>query len=578
MSRKRVHHWFFQTGLGLVVALGLMWAGTALALQAQGDITTSTTWGEDVELTGVVSVKAPAVLTVLPGVTVYGNPQTALIIEQGAKIMAIGTPEEPIVFTSNKPAGSRARGDWGGISINGYAPINNAGGSCPDNPQTAVGEAGMGVYGGCNSHDNSGTLRYVRIEYGGYRMDGENEWNALTLQGVGDETIIEYVQCDQNDDDGIEFFGGTVDVRNILNSRCADDHFDWTNGFTGKAQFIVAHKADDDGDRGIEGDNLKADNSAQPVSNPTIYNMTLVGNKNIPDGGGEGIVFRRGTGITLKNSIVTGFQKAAVDIDNEATFAGISSGDLVIDNCIFYDNLDGAEFNADEGDEPDFTPSTTTQNFVMNTMQHNRTVNPELNSISIQSPDLRPDMFSPAFAGAAAVPADGFFVENADFIGAFDSEYDWTKGWTTFGSALATMPVPSSFLEYWYHPQHYPYTSANPELARPISFGFMERGKLDFRIGLHAFAAPMDIYIGFMLPDGSIYTFDENLQGHGVADMQPWRRSQTHSVYENLLSASGISWSHGFYAGFVLAVPAGTNVAAMSIDTPGYFWGFLTTI
>jgi len=524
MSRKRVHHWFFQTGLGLVVALALMWAGTALALQAQGDITTSTTWGEDVELTGVVSVKAPAVLTVLPGVTVYGNPQTALIIEQGAKIMAIGTPEEPIVFTSNKPVGSRARGDWGGISINGYAPINNAGGSCPDNPQTAVGEAGMGVYGGCNSHDNSGILRYVRIEYGGYRMDGENEWNALTLQGVGDETIIEYVQCDMNDDDGIEFFGGTVDVRNILNSRCADDHFDWTNGFAGKAQFIVAHKADDDGDRGIEGDNLKANNSAQPMSSPTVYNMTLAGNKNIPDGGGEGVLLRRGTGITLKNSIITGFQKAAVDIDNEATFAGINS------------------------------------------------------SISIHNPDLRPDMFSPAFAGAAAVPADGFFVENADFIGAFDSEYDWTKGWSTFGGALATMPVPSSFLEYWYHPQHYPYTSANPELARPISFGFMERGELDFRIGLHAFAAPMDIYIGFMLPDGSICTIDENLQGHGVADMQPWRRSQTHSVYENLLSASGISWSHGFYAGFVLAVPAGTNVAAMSIDTPGYFWGFLTTI
>ncbi|HID29622.1 MAG TPA: hypothetical protein EYP19_06400, partial [Desulfobacterales bacterium] len=322
MYRRRVYQRFFQVCLGFVAALGLMWAGTALALQAQGDITTNTTWGEDVELIGVVSVKAPAVLTVNPGVTVYGNPQTALIIEQGAKIMAVGTPEEPIVFTSNKPAGSRARGDWGGISINGYAPINNAGGSCPDNPQTAIGEAGMGVYGGCDSDDNSGILRYVRIEYGGYRMDGENEWNALTLQGVGDETIIEYVQCDMNDDDGIEFFGGTVDVRNILNSRCADDQFDWTNGFVGRAQFIVAHKADDDGDRGIEADNLADNNIAQPVSNPTIYNMTLVGNENIPDGGGEGVVLRRGTGITLKNSIVTGFQKAAVDIDNEATFAG----------------------------------------------------------------------------------------------------------------------------------------------------------------------------------------------------------------------------------------------------------------
>jgi hypothetical protein len=290
------------------------------------------------------------------------------------------------------------------------------------------------------------------------------------------------------------------------------------------------------------------------------------------------VVLRRGTGITLKNSIVTGFQKAAIDIDNEATFAGINSGDLVVDNCIFYDNLGGAEFNTDESDEEGFTPSVTTQNFIMSTMPYNRIVDPELKSTSIQSPDLRPDMFSPAFAGAAAVPADGFFVENADFIGAFDSEYDWTKGWSTFGGTLATIPVPSSFLEYWYHPQHYPYTSANPELARPISFGFMEQDELDLRIGLHAFAAPMDIYFGFMLPDGSIYTFDENLQANGVADMQPWKSSQTHSVYENLLSVSGISWPHGSYAGFVMAVPAGTNVAAMSTDTPGYFWGFLMMI
>lgn len=577
MLRETIYHWPLKTIQGFILALGLIWAGTALALDAQGDITTNTTWGEDVLLTGVVTVKAPAVLTISPGVTIYGNPTTALIIERGAKIMAIGTPEEPIVFTSNSI--SPARMDWGGVAINGYAPINNAGAfSCPGNPPNAVGEAGMGEYGGCDPHDSSGILRYVRIEYGGYRMDGENEWNALTLQGVGDGTIIEYVQCHMNSDDGIEFFGGTVNARNILNSGCADDHFDWTNGYTGRAQFIVAHKADDDGDRGIEGDNLKADNVAQPVSHPTVYNMTLVGNANIPDGGGEGILLRRGSAITLKNSIVTGFQKAAVDLDNEATFVGINTGDLVIDNCIFYDNLDGQNFNADESDEEGYTPTVTTGDFITSVMSYNRVVDPGLASTSFQSPDLRPDMFSPVFAGAAAVPADGFFVENADFIGAFDSEYDWTKGWTSFGGSLPRIPVPTGFHEYWYYPQNYPYTSANPSLSRPISFGCMDRGELDIRIGLHSFASPMDIYCGLMLPDGIIYTIGENMQIRGLSDMQPWKRSQTHSVYENIASGSGFSWPHGLYAGFVMAVPAGTNVATMGIDACGYFWGFLLAL
>jgi hypothetical protein len=106
----------------------------------------------------------------------------------------------------------------------------------------------------------------------------------------------------------------------------------------------------------------------------------------------------------------------------------------------------------------------------------------------------------------------------------------------------------------------------------------MDRGELDIRVGLHSFASPMDIYCGLMLPDGSIYTIGENTQIRSLSDMQPWKRSQTHSVYENIASASGMSWPHGFYAGFVLAVPAGTNIATMGMDACGYFWGFLLTL
>ncbi len=215
-------------------------------------------------------------------------------------------------------------------------------------------------------------------------------------------------------------------------------------------------------------------------------------------------------------------------------------------------------------------------------MQNNRLVDPLLNSTDWQNPDLRPSAGSPALSGAASPPQDRFFVENADFIGAFDSQYDWTKGWTTLGSELAKMPVPTAPNTYIYSPQNYPYTHPNPKLARPMSDGFVEHGKASVKVGLHTFSAPVDIYLGISLPDGSLYSIDENNQFHLVTDLalvSAWRKNQTHSVYEEILPEFDKSaLSPGTYWGWVLVVPTGTNMASFDFNSsPYYLWGFSET-
>ena len=583
MVSKGLLRGYLFKGLFLSIVLCLLWLVQAPAqTRVGGIIAEDTTWEGEVFLETNTIVKPPCVLTIKPGTKIYCQPRSALIIDRGAKIIAIGTPEEPIVFTS--ASANPARGDWGGISINGYGTTNATGVLCPAPIEdvTVVGEAGMGEYGGCDPHDSSGIFRYVRIEYGGFRIDGENEWNGLTLQGVGDETIIEYVQIDHNDDDGIEFFGGNANVRNILVTYCTDDQYDWTNGYQGKGQFIVALLANDAGRRGIEADNLKADNDAQPISKADLYNVTLIGNNQIPEEEGEGVLPRRGTRLNLQNSIIYGFLEAAVDIDNEATFARAQNGELIIDHNIIYNNLGGENFNPDESDEKGYTPPFTTKEFVTQMMQNNRLVDPLLNSTDWQNPDLRPSAGSPAFSGAANPPQDRFFVENADFIGAFDAQYDWTKGWTTLGGELAKMPVPTAPNIYIYSPQNYPYTHPNPKLARPMSDGFVEHGKASVKVGLHTFSAPVDIYLGISLPDGSLYSIDENNQFHLVTDLalvSAWRKNQTHSVYEEILPEFDKSaLSPGTYWGWVLVVPTGTNMASFDFNSsPYYLWGFSET-
>lgn len=213
-------------------------------------------------------------LTIEPGTQIFGETSSKafLVIRRGSKIQAVGTKAAPIVFTSSKAAGARARGD-GGVVINGRAPING----CDAAPCVAEGEGGTGLYGGANAADDSGTLRYVRVEFGGFPITEDNELNGIAFQGVGSGTDVDHIQIHMAKDDGIEFFGGTASAKFILTTGVSDDNIDWTDGWTGKLQFAVAQQYEDTGDNGIEADNNGDNNAALPRSSPTLSNLTLIG-------------------------------------------------------------------------------------------------------------------------------------------------------------------------------------------------------------------------------------------------------------------------------------------------------------
>ncbi len=380
------------------------------------------------------------VLTVEPGSTVFGETSTAgmLVITRGSKIVAAGSPEAPIVFTSSKAPGSRARGDWGGVIINGRARIN----ACAEDGKTdglceAYGEGGTGWFGGDYDGDDSGVLRYVRIEFAGRIVSPDNELNGLALQGVGSGTTLEYIQIHMNKDDGIEFFGGSCNFRYILTTGIADDNLDWTDGWRGKGQFFVAQQYADAGDNGIEADNNGEDNAAQPRSKPTLSNLTLIGS---PDSehSDYGMLLREGTAAKIHNAIVTGWNGAGLDVDHRETYenaisgAGQLSGELIIADSILFN---AANFNddddavRDENDQLIWSAPMSEEEF-FNANEGNEKVDPQLNKpYDVAGPDYRPAAGSPAASGAV-VPDDPFF-DAVGFRGGVDPADDWTAGWTT---------------------------------------------------------------------------------------------------------------------------------------------------
>ncbi len=339
-----------------------------------GNLDSSIRWPASCEILidGTIFVNDGVTLTIEKGTTIKGKrfpdnpPPTALVFRQGSKINAVGTADEPIVFTSDQPAGSRAPGDWAGLAFNGRAPANCQGGVCEAEGLVDT------VFGGDDSADSSGTIRYVRVEYAGRELSPDNELNVFTLNGIGNGTTVEYVQAHMGLDDGIEWFGGTVNGRWLVSTGAADDLFDWQVGYVGANQFLygahTGNNIDTSGSRGFEGDNNGDGNDFEPRSDPKMCNVTLIGSKGQAGGdvSNRGLLLRDGTTAKIAQAIVTQFNTAGVQMrdpataDQACTNDGTATGALLVADSTFWNvGEDGMVYAQDHESTAGANCSTT---------------------------------------------------------------------------------------------------------------------------------------------------------------------------------------------------------------------------
>lgn len=370
-----------------------------------------------------IAEAASAILTIDAGTTVFGATGTDfLVISRGSQIRSNGTRSAPVIMTSRDEVFGTAnlstdRGLWGGLIINGRAPINDcidataAGGSAQCEKS---GEGSSGLFGGNAADDNSGNLFFTRVSFAGNLINDEDELNGIAFQGVGNSTQVDFIQVHNNVDDGIEFFGGTVNVRHVLLTGNGDDSMDWTDGWTGKAQFVLIDQADDAGDRAIEGDNRSSNNTLLPRSNPTVSNFTFVGGAS----GDSGMVIRAGTAGSFFNGLITTFQDAGVDIDSDETAALATAGDVTFDSMLVVGNAENLETDDDTGDAASVAAFTTGAN------------NVTAGTTSVGDEQYVPagtDTQTPATDPTALDP----FFDPADYVGAVEDANDtWYQGWT----------------------------------------------------------------------------------------------------------------------------------------------------
>lgn len=380
-------------------------------------------------ITGIVTVADGGSLTIPAGTLLKGSVDvrpSAVMVRQGGQIFSNGTAAAPVVFTSAAPVGQRARGDWGGVVINGRSQCNFPAADC-------VGEGASGPYGGSVLDDDSGAMTYTRIEFAGYEVSFGNELNALTLNGVGSSTDLSYIQTHYGSDDGFEWFGGTVDLKYAIATGISDDSFDYSTGWAGRGQFWIAQQDPNDGDNGFEVDGNEDDFDAMPLTDPSIYNVTLVG-KGLDGAGGtagesvDGLRLRRGTGGDIFNAIVIGFGGAGVDVDNIETV-----GRYTVQNSIVSRNARDLQNADDLGNTVAFQDSLALP--AWNNMI-GVAADPLLaDAFNRTAPDFRPGTGSPALAGFATPPDDGFFDITVDYIGAVNpTGTQWFEGWTTFAA------------------------------------------------------------------------------------------------------------------------------------------------
>ena len=393
-----------------------------------GEVTGTETWVNTnyYVLRGAVFVRQGGTLNIQAGTRIIGEAGSVgtLIVLRGGRLNAIGTAAQPIVFTSDQPIGRRNRGDWGGLIINGRAPVNLEGGE-------GAGEGDTGVYGGTDPNDNSGILQYVRVEFSGVEFSPDNELNGIAFQGVGRATQVDHVQAHMSRDDAMEWFGGTADGKYLVMSNAADDSVDWTFGWTGRLQFVAVTQRGDDADNGIEADDNEFNNNALPRSNPQIYNITMCGDPDRNEGAESvrAANLRRGTAFTIRNFLITGFKTTGFQIEttNTATTGQVDNGTSQMGA--------GVAWNIATPMHASVTTYISSGRFP--NIQTN--VEPGVSTTACsnhESPNFQPSGVATLAGGQLAPiqpPNDGFF-ETVTYIGAVAPApaANWMTGWTSF--------------------------------------------------------------------------------------------------------------------------------------------------
>lgn len=415
----------------------------------RGIISSDQTWTKDktYRLRGYVYVNNNATITIEPGTKIVSNKDSAgvLVIYRGSKIMAEGTAAEPIVFTSNEA--SPAPGDLGGLILVGQAKGNG-------NHSVIEGgiDAAFSAFGGSDDADNSGVLKYVRIEYAGKAVNPGDEVNGLSLYAVGSGTTIDYVEVVRGLDDAFEFFGGTVNAKHLIAYKNADDDFDMDDGYRGFIQFAVSIKdpefTDAKGTTGDVSNNFEVDNvnpangfllSRAPVTSPTISNVTAIGPNGAANSSadyGWGMRWRRGSSFVLANSIVLGGNKGGLRLQEDSTISYYLHGKSAFYNSFLHavTNKIDVELNKLPSETYDVASVSA-----LTTGSYKSTLVDDPNDVNLtdpfnSTPKLQPATGSPVLSGALfdfGSLSDAFF-EQVAYRGAFDGTNDWSADWAVW--------------------------------------------------------------------------------------------------------------------------------------------------
>jgi hypothetical protein len=441
------------------------------------DITTSTTWSGVILLQNKIYVRNSATLTIAPGTIIRGDKATqgSLIVTRGAKLNAIGTLANPIIFTSNEGIGNRNEGDWGGIVLLGLARNNQPGGVA--NIEGIVPTTDT-QYGGSFDNDNSGTIKYVRIEFAGIALEPNKEINGLTFGSVGSATTIDFVQVSHSGDDSFEWFGGTVNCKHLIAYRGLDDDFDTDFGFRGKIQFALSIRDKDVSDaigdsNSFESDNDAAGSAGQPKTAAIFSNVTLVG----PKGNGSIVLpvgekfekafrLRRNTAVSCFNSLVVGWEKG-LSIEGTPVVNNVNGDTLLFSNNVLagFTNNTNTIYNAGTSGGAASTSSFYTSFWGADGNDSTQSI-AQVSWVNLftplgTTPDARLSSGSSAASGAAFIHPKFFSVaapvvstnsytycqgETATILSATSSNGNSLKWYDipTGGTPLASAPVPST--------------------------------------------------------------------------------------------------------------------------------------